>query len=182
MGRPKRQRQRSIRRETKAGGSLSWHKQAGNQLWEQERHWNTDFKGEPAFFGRKNKVSASLGCPTQDIHDSALEVYSLLHKNMQKQLGGFSSSVKLKLDLKSGTQNLRNIVLINNKRTIFKDLPCTTQELWGVVGLHPRPLEGYSSQLENNLGFLFLQSLALTAIQLPISATNKAITLTNVLY
>lgn len=39
----------------------------------------TDLKGEAAFFYRKNKVSTSLGCPTGDIHDSTLEVYSLLH-------------------------------------------------------------------------------------------------------
>lgn len=101
---------------------------------------------------------------------------------MQKQLGGLSSSVKLKLDLKSGTQKLRNIVLTNGRRTIFKDLPCTTQELWGVVGLHPRPLEACSSQLENNLVLFFLQSPALLAVQLAISATNKAVTLTDVLY
>lgn len=41
--------------------------------------------------------------------------------------------MKLKPDLKSGTQKLRNIVLTNGKRKIFKDLPCTTQKFWGVV-------------------------------------------------
>lgn len=58
----------------------------------------------------------------------------------------------------------------------------TCLELWGVVGLRSRPLEGCSSQLEHNLALLFLQSPALIAVQLPISATNKAVTLTDVLY
>jgi len=48
--------------------------------------------------------------------------------------------------------------------------------------LHPRPLEGCSSELENNLALLFLQFPALIAVKLPISATNKAVTLTGVLY
>lgn len=74
------------------------------------------------------------------------------------------------------------MVLTNGKRTIFKDLPCTTEELRGVVGLRPRPLEGCSSQLENNLALLFLQSPAVIAVEHPISATNKTVRLTDVLY
>lgn len=42
---------------------------------------------------------------------------------------GLRCSMKLKPDLKSGTQNLRNIALTNGKRKNFKDLPCTTQKL-----------------------------------------------------
>lgn len=71
---------------------------------------------------------------------------------MQKLLGGLSSFVKLKLGLESCIPNLRNIILTDGKWTgFFTDLPCTTQELWGIVGLHHRPLEECSSQLEYNL-------------------------------
>lgn len=103
---------------------------------------------------------------------------------MQKQLGGLSSFVKLKLGLESCTQNLRNIVLTDGKWTgfFFTDLPCTTQERWGVVGLHHRTLEECSSQLEYNLVLLFTKSPALITAQLPISARNKAVILTDVLY
>jgi len=46
------------------------------------------------------------------------------------------------------------------KGKVFKELPCTKWDLWGVAELHPQPLEGCRSQAEDKLVVLFLQSLA----------------------